>query len=143
MSSTIISDLKQNVMYVTEQLKGLKVDLKTSGGKYLSLHDFMEKAETALSDVSLKKKESKLYNDNVVATILALNFIPPGILSNQQIHLFCAGFQLGQLFDRVRRKREVTIVVDEFEMNAAEMDGIIAKYQGAPMIDEDNDGTEE
>lgn len=124
--SNVIADLKKNTLYVVDQLKGIRLELKTEDGKFLTLDDFLRKAVTVINKEGSKLKGVKVPT-GMVGTLLGLSYIPatgmyvtPPALQN-----FSNGFQLGSLFERLRTKRVVSVTTEEFDLSAAEMDAIL------------------
>lgn len=136
--NSVIADLDKNVLYLVDQLNGVKIEMKTEDGKFLKLNDFLQKATSHMQ----KENESITGNkvpSGVVATLLGLKFIPAAgvYLSQPVLKTFASGFQLGVLFERMRTKRNVAVTAEEFELNASEMDAVINGVEGG------DDGTEE
>lgn len=125
-TSSVVADLKKNTLYLPDQLKGVRVELKTDDGKFLNLRDFLSKALDHIMKTDSGPKAGEVPN-STIGTLIGLDYIPMSGLhiSPPVLRTFMAAFQIGMLFERLRVKRELKLTKEEFELNAAEMDAIL------------------
>lgn len=123
--SSAIADLKKNTLYLPEDLKAFQVELKTPDGRFLTLSDFVTKARAHIAAQPDKVVDQRIPT-SLVATIIALSSVAGNSVNESVMQYMVTGFMLGELFERLRNKREVTVTATEFELSALEMDKVLS-----------------
>lgn len=123
--SSAIADLKKNILYVPEELKAFQIELKTPEGRFLTLQDFLIKAKAHMSAAPDKVVEQKVPTA-LVGTMIGLATVSGHSLSDTSLQYLITGFMFGELFERLRNKRQLSVVATEFELSALEMDKVLS-----------------